>query len=82
MYARLLGLQICPKSIQCALVVTKPVGMSSDAPVFALQFDDVHPYSVGIFREKGLTFGEHDDFREIPDRNGSWGEQMTMTQLH
>jgi hypothetical protein len=41
--------------------------MPSNAPVFDLEFDDVHPYSVGVFREKGLALGEHDDLREIPD---------------
>src|ERR1700674_1209747 len=64
---RLLWLQICPEYIQRALVVAKPIRMSSDTPVFALEFDDMHPYSVGIFREKSLAFGEHYDLREIPD---------------
>src|SRR5260370_5289906 len=65
-HARLLGLQIRPEYIQRALVVAKPIRMSSDTPVFTLEFDDVHPYSVGIFRESGLAFGEHDDLRYIP----------------
>src|ERR1700722_6490553 len=42
--------------------------MSSDAPVFNLEFDDVHPYPVGVLREMGLALGEHDNLREVPDK--------------
>ena len=41
--------------------------MSSDAPVFGLEFDNVHPYPVGVFREMALALGEHNDLREIRD---------------
>ena len=41
--------------------------MSTNAPVFNLEFDDVHPYPVGVFREMALALGEHNNLREIPD---------------
>jgi len=41
--------------------------MSSDAPVFNLEFDDVHPYPIGVFREMGLALSEHNNLREVPD---------------
>src|SRR5579862_129606 len=46
---RLRGLQASPENIERALVVAKPICVPSDAPVFVLEFDDVHPYSVGVF---------------------------------
>jgi hypothetical protein len=54
---RLLELQIRPEYGKGALIVAKPIRVSSDTPVFSLEFDDGHPYSGGIFREMGLAFG-------------------------
>jgi hypothetical protein len=47
------------------LIVAQPIRMASDSPIFILEFDDGHPYSGGIFREKGLAFGEHNDLCEV-----------------
>src|SRR5580700_6808909 len=86
-YAHLRGLQVGPENIERALVVAKPIRVPSDAPVFVLEFDDVHPYSVGVFREMGLAFGQHNDFREIPDemllgeRVETTGEQAYFNEI-
>jgi hypothetical protein len=52
--------------------------MSSNAPVFGLEFDDVDPYPVGVFREKALALGEHNDLGEIPDEM-LFGEPVKAT---
>src|ERR1700722_12140210 len=62
---RLLKLQIRPEYGKGALIVAKPIRVSSDTPVFCLELNDGHPYSGGIFRVMGLAFSEHDDFCEI-----------------
>src|SRR5579862_5360126 len=61
--------------------------MSSDAPVFNLEFNDVHPYPVGVFREMALAFGEHDNLREVPNkmlfgqRVESTGQQPHLNEI-
>src|ERR1700690_1481726 len=57
--------------------------MASDAPVFTLEFDDVHPYPVGVFREMALALGEHNNLREVPDEM-LFGKRVkpTLKQTH